>query len=570
MNRTPSHRLFAPLTAVLLCVALTQPSLPVGATDFIRGDTSGDGNVDLGDAYLLLAHLFSGVALECRTAADADDSGRVNFSDAIIILNSLKSPDIQIAAPYPEPGPDTTANIDNQPCDSYGGGQPVDDPAAELGLLEAVANGGEATITVYVSSSRDIAGYQADIDMSTSPVDGVPPSGLDPFFGTPRFPDPQDLTLPAEEDRFPLTYVRPVDDVIRFGYLRGPVYLPNDWIPAGNQTPVLRFDVCLEAGTPAGEYPIQLQSGSLIDGLTGQRIPATLASGTLTVPEAVPSDVECFVESIPSECTIEEVDPSQVSASFALTGGAAPAGAEVDVLFTIDSTDPVQGFAISVDFDEEVVNALDLAPIFEKPDGTPYDFAAFDINNDNNSPGSDGIDEGHLSGAAVFSFTNACNNLPAGNGSDVLRLRFRIAEGATPGETAVTFLSGAQGRGQPIENAVQIGGASYEPDVVGSFLFVDASIEILADGSLFRRGDSNRDGDIDLSDAVNVLDHLFLGVGSLSCPDAADADDNGELNLTDPIRLLNHLFLGGASLPPPTVEEGVDPTLDALHCFGKP
>lgn len=82
----------------------------------------------------------------------------------------------------------------------------------------------------------------------------------------------------------------------------------------------------------------------------------------------------------------------------------------------------------------------------------------------------------------------------------------------------------------------------------------------------FRRGDSDADGDGDLSDAVMVLGFLFQGGAAPACLDAADADDSGSVSITDPIFLLQHLFLGG----PPPADPGLgscgpDRTLDRLE-----
>jgi hypothetical protein len=57
----------------------------------------------------------------------------------------------------------------------------------------------------------------------------------------------------------------------------------------------------------------------------------------------------------------------------------------------------------------------------------------------------------------------------------------------------------------------------------------------------FRRGDSNADGSFDLSDAVGILGHLFLGGGEPACMAAADVDDDGKVDISDPIRLLGWL-----------------------------
>ncbi|MGH9363036.1 MAG: hypothetical protein ACRD2T_14070, partial [Thermoanaerobaculia bacterium] len=59
-----------------------------------------------------------------------------------------------------------------------------------------------------------------------------------------------------------------------------------------------------------------------------------------------------------------------------------------------------------------------------------------------------------------------------------------------------------------------------------------------------RRGDVDRSGGLDISDAVGILARLFLG-GLIACNEAADADSSGQVDLTDALYLLGHLFLGG-------------------------
>lgn len=81
-----------------------------------------------------------------------------------------------------------------------------------------------------------------------------------------------------------------------------------------------------------------------------------------------------------------------------------------------------------------------------------------------------------------------------------------------------------------------------------------------------RRGDSDDNGSVNLSDVVFTLNALFKGGPQPTCPDAADADDNGEVNLSDGSFVLNYLFKG-SGLPPPAPgaeTRGVDPTPDNL------
>src|SRR5262245_56552351 len=74
----------------------------------------------------------------------------------------------------------------------------------------------------------------------------------------------------------------------------------------------------------------------------------------------------------------------------------------------------------------------------------------------------------------------------------------------------------------------------------------------LAAGQRFRRGDSNADGKVDVTDAIHLLGFLFLGAPSqLPCPDSADSNDDGKLDISDPVRALGFLFQGAAAPPPP-------------------
>jgi hypothetical protein len=77
---------------------------------------------------------------------------------------------------------------------------------------------------------------------------------------------------------------------------------------------------------------------------------------------------------------------------------------------------------------------------------------------------------------------------------------------------------------------------------------------------VFRRGDVNESGGLEITDAIRTLGFLFLGGIEITCRDAADADDNGELQITDAVRTLNYLFLGGDPPPAPGPDRcGPDP-----------
>ncbi len=97
----------------------------------------------------------------------------------------------------------------------------------------------------------------------------------------------------------------------------------------------------------------------------------------------------------------------------------------------------------------------------------------------------------------------------------------------------------------------------------------DCTADAICRLASFHRGDADANRQLQLTDAVRILNVLFLGTGAIPCDDAADADDNGQLQLTDAVRILNVLFLGTGAIPPPGPTDqpcGADPTEDLLGC----
>lgn len=77
------------------------------------------------------------------------------------------------------------------------------------------------------------------------------------------------------------------------------------------------------------------------------------------------------------------------------------------------------------------------------------------------------------------------------------------------------------------------------------------------------------DARVDVSDAVEILRHLFSGE-ILRCEDAADIDDSGTIIITDAIVLLQYLFSGGPAPAAPFPACAADPTEDDLGCEEPP
>ncbi|MGA1488472.1 MAG: dockerin type I repeat-containing protein [Planctomycetota bacterium] len=121
--------------------------------------------------------------------------------------------------------------------------------------------------------------------------------------------------------------------------------------------------------------------------------------------------------------------------------------------------------------------------------------------------------------------------------------------------------------GGAVENAVIVSGGAVRP-----LERIDGSITYVIGSGLspFRRGDGNRDGAVNIADALWILNHLFFGGPPGPCPIALDVDGDGGETITDAIALLGHLFQGAPPPPPPYPACGTVPAqqLDPSLCGG--
>jgi hypothetical protein len=63
--------------------------------------------------------------------------------------------------------------------------------------------------------------------------------------------------------------------------------------------------------------------------------------------------------------------------------------------------------------------------------------------------------------------------------------------------------------------------------------------------TLFRRGDCNDDGAVDISDGVCILNWLFLGGATPGCVAVTNTNGDAGSDISDAVYVLTHLFLGG-------------------------
>ena len=91
--------------------------------------------------------------------------------------------------------------------------------------------------------------------------------------------------------------------------------------------------------------------------------------------------------------------------------------------------------------------------------------------------------------------------------------------------------------------------------------------------SVFRRGDCNDDGTVDLSDGVCILGWLFAGDATPACVAATDANGDASTNLSDALYVLNYLFVKGGVAPVapfPDCGPGTLPAGTELGCANPP
>lgn len=242
-------------------------------------------------------------------------------------------------------------------------------------------------------------------------------------------------------------------------------------------------------------------------------------------------------------------------------------GEEVRIPILVSNSIEVEAFQFVVRYDAEIIDVL--------PFNTQeYDHWAGTYYEGGTEIGYMAIvphpEEGMFVVGWVPSLIETGFELPPGEDVAVLNAYALIRSDVPPGTTTLLEpTNGRDGEGfgpAGLRNELTHRGearfVSVEPRLEGGIM------KIVVD-QVFFRGDSNRDGELDLSDAVYSLDFLFTGGPRPLCMDAADSNDDGKVDISDPIYALSHLFLGGPALPQPFPDPGRDPTPDdPLGCLG--
>jgi hypothetical protein len=365
----------------------------------------------------------------------------------------------------------------------------------------------------------------------------------------------------------------------------GPSYVAPDEPLSGFEGPVARLRFCVFKDAPAGVHPLQfvesatmpahpwdpsnptaIESKCWTMGFVGSRW-----TGISQTPVFEHGAVEVAGEPQESFCRIDQRG-ELFKAAFRLSDAIGFPGGAVRIPFRVEADAEFDGLNFSVDFDEGLLEATEIEKVYRLPSGsTDYYFEYMRFDNSDENPGSAGTDEGYLAGGIRFS-RDPARVLPANQEIEVLAFHFRVKPDAPTGtSTSIRFLPGGRPSPNPtfwgpVSNEMHVKGVSVKPGADAAYLYLNGSMRIVPDVSVFVRGDSNDDRAVNLGDAIFTLSNIYLGGDAPACRDASDANDDGAIDITDPIHVLGFLFLGGTRIPPPFPSCGIDDGREGPGC----
>jgi hypothetical protein len=216
--------------------------------------------------------------------------------------------------------------------------------------------------------------------------------------------------------------------------------------------------------------------------------------------------------------------------------------------------EPIRGFQVMATFDPNVLDFQDCSYDFSHTFAVEPEFSECNEF------------ESRLEIGCLFDFEPPfeLKTLPPGDRQTLINLVFDVSPNAAQGAVSEVKLTNDPTISR-IFNIFVVDGFSKFPMLTSST--VDIRF-VIPPPRFFLRGDVDSSGSIDISDAVKLLNFLFIGGGEPACMDAADLNDRGSVDISGAISILNFLFLGGPAPKVPFPFKGIDPTEDSLTCRG--
>ena len=214
-----------------------------------------------------------------------------------------------------------------------------------------------------------------------------------------------------------------------------------------------------------------------------------------------------------------------------------PISVDGDITCLASNADPVQGWSFGVASDPSVLKVAE-ATI----EGTAT--AAL-----NGGAGPDFLSlnrfENGVTMAVVIDIEDAANTLPPANAHRLLRIRYEPGPDAVPGERYPVRYTNTLGE-PPVSVLFVVGGFEVVPETLPGWVELPAAFPLLV-----LRGDAQGDGEVTMTDAIFVLNWLFLGGRRPPCMEQADINGSRDVNLADGVYELQWEFIGGPPPPPP-------------------
>ena len=229
-------------------------------------------------------------------------------------------------------------------------------------------------------------------------------------------------------------------------------------------------------------------------------------------------------------------------------------GVYLPVIATHDQ--PTQGYTVAATFDPSVIEVRKAEFYGTNVSGLVPELFAVSISKDPDDP--------FVTAGMLFDVTDPFDGrvMPPGTDLRILNIIVDVRADAVPGSRTQMLLKNHVGR-PPLNNIFTVNGFSVLPTIGEGGTISIAHLEF-PPPRFFIRGDTDGNGEVNVTDTISTLAHLFLGGQPPDCADAADVSDDGVLDISDALYALGFLFRATSYPPPPFPAPGLDPTDDDL------